>query len=228
VGLWVTGLFRYLAVVRLLNWMRRSFALSITLVLLAGCGRERPKAASARTLYHGATLTPPQPAPDFTLTATDGRPYHFKAETKDYVALLFFGYTHCPDVCPVHMANLAAVLDRLPIGVAGSIKVVFVTVDPARDTPRVLRTWLDKFNPTFVGLRGTLDEVNRVQGLFHMPSTAVERLPQGGYVVGHGAAVIGIVGDSVRVLYPFGIRQADWMEDLPQLVAAIPRAHQTD
>jgi protein SCO1/2 len=223
-ALWAAGSFQYLALVLPTN---RFFplALAVGSLSLAGCRGESAKGSPPVEQYHGARLTPALPAPDFTLPATDGRPFHFKQEIHGYVGLLFFGYTHCPNVCPVHMANLAAVLDRLPVGVAGSVKVIFVTVDPARDTPRVLRTWLDHFKPGFIGLRGSLDRVNEVQEEFGMPPTSVERLPNGEYAVGHGAAVIAIVGDSVRVLYPFGIRQADWMHDLPMLVAAIPHEH---
>jgi protein SCO1/2 len=206
----------------------RATAAMLALVVLAGCGRREDRAASAAGDYHGAILVPPAPQPDFTLPTTDGRPYHFKTETHGYVALLFFGYTHCPDVCPVHMANLAAVLNRLPVSVSGSVKVIFATVDPERDTPRVLRQWLDHFTPSFVGLRGSTAQVNEVLSLFNMPPSAVERLPNGEYAVGHGAAVIAMVGDSIRVLYPFGTRQADWMHDLPILVAEIPRERKAD
>jgi protein SCO1 len=206
---------------------RRALAAAAAAGLLAGCGGKawnshRPGA------YRGTELKPAMPEPDFTLTATDGRPYHFKAESQGYVTLLYFGYTHCPDVCPVQMANLASVLRRLPIEVAGSVKVVFVTVDPARDTPKVLRAWLDNFDSHFVGLHGPLTLVNQIQDELHMPRTAVEPLPKGGYAVGHGAAVIAMVGDSARVLYAFGTRQADWMHDLPKLVATIPPARQAD
>jgi protein SCO1/2 len=204
--------------------------LATILVLVAACsgGGGGAKASTPAARYRGATLVPPLPQPDFTLKTTDGKPFHYKEETKGYVSLLFFGYTHCPDVCPVHMANLASVLDRLPPGTAGSIKVIFVTVDPARDKPKELRKWLDKFRPSFIGLWGSLDEVTAAARKFGMPGTEIEKLPDGGYAVGHGAAVIAAVGDSVRVLYPFGIRQADWMEDLPHLVDAIPREHKAD
>jgi protein SCO1/2 len=195
--------------------------------LVAACGSGGWK-SGAPGQYQGTTLQPPLAAPDFTLTTTDGRPYHFRVEARGYVALLFFGYTHCPDVCPVHMANLASVLARVPPGVAGSVKVMFVTVDPARDTPPVLRAWLDKFDHTFVGLRGPLEAVNRIEGELRMPQTVVERLADGQYAVGHAAAIIAIVGDSVRVLYPFGTRQGDWLHDLPMLVAAIPHGRGAD
>jgi protein SCO1/2 len=195
--------------------------LAAVLASCHGTGAQRPLQPGD---YRGDVLATPLAAPDFTLTATDGRPYPFKRETDGSVALLFFGYTHCPDVCPMHMANLAAVLRRLPSAVSERVKVVFVTVDPARDTPRQLRAWLDNFDRAFIGLRGSFDAVNRIQQAFHMSPTVIERLPGGGVAVGHGATVIALVGDSARVLYPFGTRQEDWFHDLPRLVAAIPRA----
>lgn len=202
--------------------------LSVCAALLSSCSGERPARVVRPGDYKGDVIVLPIAAPDFTLPATDGRPYHFKQEAEGFVALLFFGYTHCPDVCPVHMANLAAVLRRLPTEVSRSVKVVFVTVDPARDTTQRLREWLNKFDPTFVGLRGSLEAVNRIQQTFHMPPTVFEKLPDGGYAVGHGAPVIAVVGDSARVFYPFGIRQEDWLHDLPKLVAAIPRSRGAD
>jgi protein SCO1/2 len=120
------------------------------------------------------------------------------------------------------MANLAAVLHSMPSSVSGRVKVVFVTVDPARDTRARLRQWLDTFEPAFVGLRASLDSVNQVQESLNLPATTIDSLPQGGYAVGHSAAVIAVVKDSVRVLYPFGTRQEDWAHDLPLLVASIP------
>ena len=197
-------------------------------IVLSGCKGGPATRAVRPGDYKGDVIVQPIAAPDFTLPTTDGRPYHFKQEADGFVALLFFGYTHCPDVCPVHMANLAAVLRRLPTEVSRSVKVVFVTVDPARDTPQELRAWLDNFDRTFVGLRGPLDAVNRILGAFHLPATVFEKLPGGGYAVGHGAPVIAIVADSARVFYPFGIRQEDWLQDLPKLAAAIRRAHGAD
>lgn len=195
--------------------------------LLSGC-KGQAKVAARQADYRGDILVPPLAEPDFTLTATDGRPYHFKQETGGGVALLFFGYTHCPDVCPVHMSNLAAVLRRLPTDVSRSVKVVFVTVDPKRDTPRELRKWLNNFDTSFVGLHGSTDSVNQVLHTFHLPPAIFERLPDGTYAIGHGAPVIAMVGDSARVYYPFGIRQEDWLHDLPILAAAIPSRRGAD
>jgi cytochrome oxidase Cu insertion factor (SCO1/SenC/PrrC family) len=155
------------------------FALAI---LWSGCRGTTTRVVRAGE-FKGDVILQPIAAPDFTLTTTDGQPYHFRQETKGMVGLLFFGYTHCPDICPVHMSNLAAVLRRLPTEVSRKVKVVFVTVDPSRDTPESLRAWLDNFDRSFVGLRGSLDAVNKIQNEFHMPATVYEQLPEGGYAL---------------------------------------------
>lgn len=190
------------------------------LVTLACGGQESGVAASG---LRGVPVVPPVPAPDFTLTATDGRPFHLKPEVQGRVALLFFGYTHCPDVCPVHMAAIAAALHAGPSDVAQRVRVIFVTVDPARDQPARLRAWLDNFDPSFVGLRGATADIDRIQTLLHLVPATIATTADTTYQVGHGAAVIAVIGDSARVLYPFGTRQVDWQHDLPKLVAAIPQ-----
>jgi protein SCO1/2 len=92
--------------------------------------------------YRGGLVTPPLPKPRFVLNDTSGAAFDFRQRTEGHVTLLFFGYTYCPDQCPMHMANLGAALNKLPVGVADRVKLVFVTTDPARDTPAVLRRWL--------------------------------------------------------------------------------------
>jgi protein SCO1/2 len=154
-----------------------------------------------------------------------GGPWDFRRETEGYVTLLFFGYTHCPDVCPVHMANLGAVLDRLPSEVSNRVKVVFVTTDPARDTPERLRKWLGGFSPYFIGLTGTADQLTRAQiaaGLLPAaPDTADSA--KADYSVGHAAQVLAYTRDNLeRVEYPAGTRQEDWAHDLPLLVRVTP------
>lgn len=196
---------------------------------LAACGGGSPDRAAAEPPgeLRGTVLDPSWPKPDFTLTDTRGAPYDFRAETDGFVTLLFFGYTHCPDVCPVHVANIAAVLQDLPFAQRERIRVVFVTTDPERDTPARLREWLDRFDRSFVGLRGTKAEVESVEAALHLP--AAIRQPStpgplpGAYAVGHAAQVIAFGTDGrAWVLYPFGTRQADWAHDLPKLVEGVP------
>jgi protein SCO1/2 len=191
-------------------------------VAAAGC-RPAAEGPLARELgqLHGEVRQVPDPVPDFTLTDTAGHPFRFRREADRSLTLLYFGYTRCPDICPVHMANLAAVLKDLPWELRQRIKVVFVTTDPDRDTRAVLRRWLDAFDPSFVGLSGTVAQVNAAQALLGIPSLVREARASGDYVVGHAAQVIAFTPDGrTRVDYPFGTRQADWAHDLPLLTGA--------
>ncbi len=186
-------------------------------LLLAACAAGDGGGSPASD-FRGVQLPEPRPKPDFTLRDTDGRPFRFREETKGYVTLLFFGYTNCPDVCPVHMANIAAVLRGFPFELRRQFKVVFVTTDPDRDTPERLREWLDGFDPSFIGLRGDEDEVNRIMIGLGMPGAVKSETSNGNYLVGHSAQVIAFTRDDLaHFVYPFGTRQADWAHDLPKL-----------
>jgi protein SCO1 len=170
--------------------------------------------------WAGTLLGQPLDKPEFTLTDTSGNTYDFAQQTDGYVTLLYFGYTSCPDVCPLHMANLAAVLQQVSGEVDAKIKVVFVTTDPDRDTPQVIRNWLDKFDVTFVGLTGTPTQIAAAEQAARVPEAVLEPPSAGGsYKVGHASQVIAYtLDDEAHVVYPFGIRQADWARDLPRLV----------
>lgn len=171
--------------------------------------------------YAGRELDQPVAKPSFTLTNVEtGEPWAFAEETEEKVALLFFGYTHCPDVCPVHMGNLAAVLKDLPTDVARRIEVVFVSTDPERDTPERMRAWLGGFDRSFVGLRGSREAVNAIEAELRLPSSVVEESDSTGErFVGHAAQVLAFgLDDTARVAYPWGTRQRDWRRDLPRLV----------
>lgn len=183
-----------------------------------GCGP-----TPVRRELRGAPLGTAVPKPDFTFTATDGRVYDFRRETVGQLAFLFFGYTSCPDVCPVHMANLAAVLEKVSPEDRSRVRVVFITTDPARDTPAVLRAWLDHFDTSFVGLRANEEEVHRLEMSLGVPISQKESTgakgDSAGYGVGHAAQVIAFTADdSAHVVYPFGVRQEDWAHDIPVLL----------
>jgi protein SCO1/2 len=152
-------------------------------LLLAGCGadaagagaqgHDHGAAAAPATVsgpanpYSGLYLQEPYQKPSFTLTDTSGTPYDFAERTKAGPTLLFFGYTNCPDVCPTTMADVMVGLRSVDPAVAAATTVVFVTTDPARDTPPVLRTYLDQFDtglPTeFVGLTGDQAQIDQAQ-----------------------------------------------------------------
>ena len=192
-------------------------------IISVGC---MPAPPSERTdQLRGWVLEEPVAKTDFTLTRTDGSPFSFRAETEGYLTLLFFGYTNCPDVCPLHMSNLGSVIRKLPPATANRIKVVFVATDPERDTPERVRAWLDNFHRDFVGLVGPLDEINRIQETLGLGSARREELPNGGYGIAHSSQVLAFTPDNLaHVAYPFGIRQVDWAHDLPLLVELGPAA----
>ena len=153
-------------------------------LLLAGCGSSgdavaegHDHAASSSApaslerassgTYRGVELRDPYQKPEFTLTDSTGASFDFGQHTGAAPTLLFFGYTHCPDVCPTTMADIAVALRQVDPAVAAKTDVVFVTTDPARDTPQVLGEYLDRFDadlPTqFIGLSGTQDQIDQAQ-----------------------------------------------------------------
>jgi len=200
---------------------RAGVPLLVAALSLAGCSRVQDAMDRMRgePMVHGAVINPPVPRPDVTMTNTAGQPWDFARATQGKVTLITFGYTHCPDVCPVHMANIAAALTRLPPGQRRRVMVVFVTTDPARDSLPQLRRWLDSFNTSFVGLRGTDQELAAMERAFHVPPAQREDLPGGGYGVSHSAQVFAFTpDDSAHVIYLPGVTSADYAHDLPRLL----------
>jgi protein SCO1/2 len=150
----------------------------------------------------------------FTLTDTGGRPYDFRAETDGHIALLFFGYTFCPDICPVHMATLAAALRELDPAVRNDIRVVFVTVDPERDTPERLAGWIAAFDSSFVGVRGSDEEVAKALAFYRYPPPDRSG-DEPGYTVGHPALIYAFTPDNLgRAMYGADTRKNTWVNDL--------------
>jgi protein SCO1/2 len=193
-------------------------------VLSVACRVEAPERSQAEeraqsTGYRGILLPDADSRPDFVLTDMNGEAFDFRAETEGKLALLFFGYTYCPDVCPVHMASIAAVKRDLSVDEQRRMQVVFVTADPRRDTPERLVSWLGNFDPDFVGLRGTEAEVDSIMLGLALPAAIRDTAAGPDYAVGHASQVIAFPpGDGFRVIYPFGTRQADWKHDLARLL----------
>jgi protein SCO1/2 len=170
--------------------------------------------------YHGGLVSPPLAKPKFTLTDTSGAPFDFWSKTQGSVTLLFFGYTHCPDMCPLQMHVIAQALKNIPSPAAEQFKVVFVTTDPDRDTPTVLRVWLNGFDKHFIGLTGTQAAIDAAQIAANLaPATKTRARPDGAYEVGHAAFVFAYTKDNLaHVIYPVGVKEEDWLHDLPLLV----------
>ena len=172
--------------------------------------------------YRGGIVTPPLPKPSFVLTDTSGAAFDFRQRTDGYVTLLFFGYTYCPDQCPMHMGNLSAALKKMPAGMADQVKLVFVTTDPARDSPAVLRRWLDLFDRRFIGLTGTERAIEAVQRASGVPLATKTGPSNGNYAVAHANFVLAYSKDNLaHVIYPGGVSKDDWVHDLPLLIGEI-------
>lgn len=205
--------------------MRRLTLVAGALALaLSGCGgSSAPSASSSPPTLHGAVPSQKAPRPDFTLVDTSGHTYDFGAQTRGKVTMLYFGYTHCPDECPTSMADLAQALTRVPTEVAKQVAVVFVTTDPWRDKKPVLRKWLDRFSPTFIGLTGTPTQIAGAEVKMGMPIS--RRVPEkkkssvGRYSVDHFAAVMAFGRDNrLATLYPSGVTPGDIATDMSVLV----------
>jgi len=169
--------------------------------------------------YRGGLVTPPLPKPRFTLTDTTGAPFDFWRETQGYLTLLFFGYARCPDQCPLHMANIAVGVRKMPKDLSDQVKVVFVTTDPARDSPNALRAWLDHFDERFIGLTGSEAGIEAAQRAVGVPPARKTGLAAGHYEVAHASFVVAYTKDNLgHLIYPSGVTQSDWTHDLPLLV----------
>jgi protein SCO1/2 len=174
-----------------------------------------PAGSAATPRFTGITL-PGQPAWDFTLTDQHGAPFHLAAQ-RGRVVVLFFGYTHCPDVCPATMAQLARVERTLTPAERARITVAFVTIDPVRDTPAVLSRWVALFDPHFVALTGSAGELIPVYYAYHVDHTRIPDKAGTGYLLEHTSAIFLIDPDGrLRVLH-------DW-QDTADAIAADVRA----
>jgi protein SCO1 len=194
--------------------------LGASALLLAGCGDDPSSGGDG---FHGAVLDQPYVVPKTTLTDTDGEPYSLASDTDRPVTLVFFGYTHCPDICQVVMSTLASALTRLDEQDRDRVDVVFVTTDPARDDAHTLRTYLDRFDPSFIGLTGDRDTIIEIGKPLAVAVEKGQRLPSGGYEVAHSTQVTAIdESDRVPILWTQGTPSADFADDIHRLLEGAP------
>lgn len=204
------------------GWSRVLLLIGLLSVVLTACGggdRTPPvKVLGPTSDLHGTRLSTPFREPDLTLTGTSGRPVNLIKATEGKLTLVFFGYTHCPDVCPTTMADLAGALRLLTPAQQAKIAVVFITCDPWRDTPEVIKSWLASFNPGFIGLTG---DYAKIQAAAKSLGIALEKpaTMTGEYQVTHGAEVLPFGSDHLaHVVYTAGVSASDYAADLPKLL----------
>jgi len=169
--------------------------------------------------FRGTSYDEPYPAAsDFSLTRANGGTFRL-SEQHGKVTLLFFGYTSCPDVCPTTMAELKQVLDRLSPNNLKQVQVVFVTVDPKRDTPERAQEYVDHFNSSFIGLSGSEDELAQVWNAYGIYRLEVPGVSAAGYSVDHTARITMIdKNGNMRVSYGFDTPVEDLVHDLQLLL----------
>ncbi len=178
--------------------------------LLAGCAEKKPE-------FRSVDITGAQHAQDFALPDVNGQTKTL-ADFKGKAVVLFFGFAQCPDVCPTTMAEIAAV--KKSLGKEGEkVTAVFVTVDPERDTPQVLKAYMESFDPSFTALRGTPEQTAALAKYFKIYYKKVEGKTPTSYTIDHTAA--SFVYDpqgKIRLYTRYGMGAAALTEDLKILL----------
>ncbi|MCW2829122.1 MAG: hypothetical protein JWQ67_2738 [Marmoricola sp.] len=208
--------------------MARALLAVLLLVALVGCGSSSsgtgaPVTGISRSDddgYNGilmkAPVGTPYAVPDVRLTDTDGRTFDLARQPRR--TLTFFGYTHCPDICQIVMSTLASAVARLPDSDRNRLQVAFITTDPARDTKPVLRTYLDRFDPDFVGVTGRLADIVRLAKPLGIDVIKGQKLPSGGYEVEHTTNVIAVHAGQGDLVWTASTSPSDMAQDLQKIL----------
>ncbi|MFP4312376.1 MAG: SCO family protein [Nitriliruptoraceae bacterium] len=201
-------------------------ALALLGLLAVACGPASATAIAAQGLepdadgWRGIALERDRTMPAVVLLDTAGGEVALHEAFQGTPTLLFFGYTSCPDICPIHLAAIASAMDTAGVSYE-QVDVVFVSVDPERDTPERIDDYLSNFSDEIVGLHGDVEVVTEALAQLDLPGPVVEGPdPRGeGDLIGHPAQVIGFDADGQALrVWPFGARRSDWLADLPRIV----------
>lgn len=190
--------------------MRKWLFLSL-FFLLAACN-----AAPKATHFIGTDITGAEFGKPLTLTDHNGK-LRSITDFKGMVVIMFFGYTHCPDVCPTTMSDLRQTMKLLGKD-ADQVQVLFITVDPDRDTQEVLAQFVPSFDKRFIGLRGSLQEVAENMGSYKIFASKVMSSADTHYTIDHSAGLY--VFDkkgAARIYMSYGQKPADIAHDVKQL-----------
>lgn len=205
--------------------LRTSLLLVALLTVLAGCGPSTETGAPVKNLstsdddgYHGILLDDSYSVADQSLTDTAGR--SFKLADQQQRTLVFFGYTNCPDICQVVMSTIASAVARLSEAERKQVQVVFVTTDPARDSRTALRTYLDRFNPDFIGVTGSLERIDTLARTMDVFVKKGQKLPSGGYEVDHSTVVVAVDDGVGDLVWTGATSPSDMSSDLTKILKA--------
>jgi len=174
--------------------------------------------ACSRPKFDGVAFDPPEPAPAVQLTRANGTPFEF-AHANGAITVLFFGFTHCPDLCPLTLAEWAKAKRALG-SAADRVRFVFISVDPARDTPAIAQQYASQFDASFIGLSGDSASVARVEQAFHVSSAREEVKSPTDYSMSHaGQAFVIDQHGKLRLLYEPGTPYTYLVADIKRLLA---------
>ena len=188
--------------------------------LVAACasGSSDPTiSANGEPGWHGTAVTNGYPLPDLSFTDTEGQQVTPSDMAGTPVTLVFFGYTHCPDICNVVLANFASALRGASPAVRKDVRLLFVSTDPARDTPDVVRDYLDRFDPTYEGLVAPVGTVEKAAKALYISYEKPDGSQGGNYMVSHGTYTTGFLHGSARVVWSADTTVADLRADLTRL-----------
>ncbi|MFH0175139.1 SCO family protein [Streptomyces cacaoi] len=165
-------------------------------------------------------LDQPFTKPDLVLTDTQGKSYDLRKETAGHPTLIYFGYTNCPDVCPLTMNNIAVAKKQLSKAEQDELRVVFVTTDPDRDTPAALGKWLKGIDSQVVGLTGKFATIQAAARTLGISVEAPHKDKNGKTVSTHGTQVVAFSPktDGGYLLYGEDATVDDYTKDLPKIL----------
>ena len=182
----------------------------VTLGLAAGFYFLRPHT------FHGTVIQSPEPSFDFTLTGIDGDVS--LSDFRSKMVLIYFGYTFCPDICPATLANVGQALRDLGTK-ADDVQVLMVSLDPERDTPEKLAKYVAQFHPSFVGITGSQEELDKVASLYGIFYQKTEGSNATGYLIDHTATLLVLDRDGyLKLVFPFGVTSDEIADDLKYML----------
>jgi protein SCO1 len=197
---------------------RKTLLVGLTAFLLVGVVAAGVFLFAKPDSFRGTTYAEPYPvAPEIQLTRAAETDFRL-SEMRGKVVALFFGYTSCPDICPTTMAELSQALEKLG-SEAAQVRVLFVTVDPQRDTPERVQEYVNHFNADFIGLSGSESDLASVWNEYGVFREIVDGASAAGYLVNHTARVTLIDQQgNLRVSFPFDTPVEDVVHDLDLLL----------
>ncbi|MFT3862613.1 SCO family protein [Micropruina sp.] len=202
----------------------RTLLAAVAALVLAACAGSaadvRPVGSASASSYDGVELTEPYTMPEAVLTDSNGAKFDLRTGSDKPVLIVFFGYTNCPDICKTTMADLASALNRVSPETRAKVQVLLISVDPDRDTPEVLKDYLARFDPTFIGLTAPLEQVRSIATTMGVVVEGTTKSGNG-YEVTHSTQVIGFdAARKGRLVWTQGTSIGSFKNDFEKFAAA--------